>query len=163
MSAAEVAVAAGVERRVFGQHYRNVLACGAAAFDEAAGECWSVCAAAWRGEGDCVERYRRVVEAVLRWTASHRDAARFLFVVAARACEPILIARLAAFKESVAALIERPGDHTPAGSTHVEFVVGLVFRAAERVLGAGADADPDAADLRRELCALTPFVRTPLR
>ncbi|EHR60142.1 hypothetical protein SaccyDRAFT_1232 [Saccharomonospora cyanea NA-134] len=140
---------------VFTQHYRSVVTCGLAAFDEAAGECRAVCECAWASRGgDCGERYRAVADAVLSWAAENRDAARFLFVVTERTSEPVLLARLSAFKRSVAELFDPSAKYTPAGRIHVEFLVGLFFRVVAEALG----GEVSTAALRREVLSLSLFL-----
>ncbi|WP_019811088.1 hypothetical protein [Saccharomonospora halophila] len=157
VTAGELADAAGTDVQMFTRHYPSVRACGAAAFDEAAEDLHRVCATALRGtRPDCAARFAGVADAVLRWVDTHPQCARYLFVVSERAAEPELRARSSGLKRSVTCLFDGAAGHTPAGRTHVEFVVGLFFRAAAQALDGTGHGDHSA--LRTKVLALRPFV-----
>ncbi|WP_026454879.1 TetR/AcrR family transcriptional regulator [Saccharomonospora iraqiensis] len=160
VTADELADAAGTDVRMFTRHYPSVRACGEAAFEEVADDLHRVCAAAMTGDGpDCAARFTGVAEAVLRWADAHPQCARYLFVVSERAAVPELRARSSGLKRSVTSLFDGMAGHTPAGRIHVEFVVGLFFRAAAQALA--PDGGGGHAALRRKVLALSPFVGQP--
>ncbi len=162
VTADELADAAGTDVRMFTRHYPSVRACGAAAFDEAADDLHRVCATALRGNGpDCAARFAGVVDAVLRWADTHPQCARYLFVASERAAAPELLARLSGLKRSVTSLFDGSAGHTPAGRIHVEFVVGLFFRAAARALAPDGTGHGGHAALREQVLALGPFLGQP--
>lgn len=159
VTAGELAGAAGTDVRMFTQHYPSVRACGVAAFDEAADELHRVCATALRGNGpDCAARFAGVVDAVLRWTVTNPQCARYLFVASERAGAPELLARLSELKRSVTSLFDNSAGHTPAGRTHVEFVVGLFFHTAAQALATDVTGEAGHSALRKKVLAFSPFV-----
>lgn len=159
MTAAAVAEAAGLEVGTFTRHYRTVAECGSDAFDEAARECRAVCARAMPPDRhDCGERFLRLAEAVLRWTARRPGMARMLFVVPVQSAVPALLRRHSEFRHSLVAMFDRLGPASPAGRTHAEFVVGLCCRVLARELGDGAKL----TELRRSVLDLAPFAVTSL-
>lgn len=154
MTASAVAGAAGISVTAFLEHYPSVAACGMATFDEAAAECYSVCAAAYFPRRDCGERFRHMAEAVGEWTAARPGLAWVLFVLPSQAHDPALLDRLSMFKRQILALFDQPGRCSPAGGTHVEFLIGLFFQSAHRQLvNAGGPRM-----LRGQAQELAPFV-----
>lgn len=152
-----LATAAGISVPVLRTHYPGVPECGVAALDEAAAEFTAVCASVLPLAEGCAERYVQVSEAILHWVASRPEAARMLFVVPAQTNDRALLDRVHACKRTTAALFERPDGFSPAGSTHVEFLVALFFQAAQRHL-----RSDDLGILRARVLALTPFTGLPL-
>ncbi|SFA93508.1 hypothetical protein SAMN05216266_102305 [Amycolatopsis marina] len=55
------------------------------------------------------------------------------------------------------AMFEQPLRCSPAGRTHVEFVIGLFFQVVVREFARGAEIDI----LRSRVLMLAPFVETP--
>jgi hypothetical protein len=157
LTASAVAGAAGLDVIVFLAHYPSVAACGAAALDEAAADCRRACAAAFPAWRTCSERFFGMSETVLGWMQDQPAMARLLFVVPEQSHDPGLLERVAAFKRELGALFEQPGRCTPAGRTHVEFVIGLFYQAASQELLDGAEADT----VRSRVLALAPFVEEP--
>lgn len=154
---AAVAAAAGLDVSTSTRHYRTVAECGRDAFDEAAGECGVVCARAMPpGKRECGERFLRLAEAVLGWTARRPGMARMLFLVPGQSADPALLKRHSGFKDSLVAMFDRPGSGSPAGLTHAEFVVGLCCRVLAQELERGAKP----TDLRRSVLDLAPFAVT---
>ena len=127
LTAASIADAAGLDVIVFPEHYPSVAACGADALDRAARDCLDACADAYPSWQGCAERFFGLSGTVLRWVETRPGLAPLLFVVPEQTREPALVARVGAFKRELAGLFDRPGRCTPAGRTHVEFVIGAVL------------------------------------
>lgn len=157
ITAATIAGAARTNVPTFLAHYPSVAACGAAALDEAAADCRSVCRSALpHGRAACADLFLQASDAVLRWIAQRPQRARVLFVVPDQSCDATLLARLSAFKQTIATLFSQPARCSPAGRTHVEFVVGLFVQSVTSELSDGTSP----AALRGQVLALLPFVQT---
>jgi hypothetical protein len=141
----------------FFAHYPSVAACGAAAFDEAAEECLGTCAHAYPAWRDCHERFLHMAEAAVGWMAARPEMARLLFVIPLQTYDCVLLAKVSAFKRALVSLFDQPGRCSPAGSTHVEFVIGLFFQVVVREFVRGAEIDT----LRLRVLTLAPFVEPP--
>lgn len=152
-----VADTAGMAVSAFFAHYPSVAACGAAALDEAADECRAACELAYPAWRDCHERFLRMSDAAVSWMAARPEMARLLFVIPRQAYDPVLLAKVSAFKRALVSLFEQPGRCSPAGRTHVEFVIGLFFQVVVREFARGAEIDT----LRLRVLTLAPFVETP--
>lgn len=152
-----VADAAGMSVNSFFAHYPSVAACGAAALDEAAEDCRRACARAYPARRDCRERFLQMAEAAVSWMAARPEMARLLFVIPRQSYDPVLLEKLSAFKWVMVSMFEEPVRCSPAGRTHVEFVIGLFFQVVVREFARGAEIDT----LRLRVLMLAPFVETP--
>lgn len=151
---------AGISRPALSAHYPSVAACAADALDEAVSDLGAACAAArtaaFPAAGGFAGRFLAVTDAARHWLADRPAMARMLFVVPEQARDPVLLGKMNSCKHVLAALFEDPAAFSPAGSTHVEFMVGLFFHATRQHLLAAHN--PDA--LRDQLRALASFTRT---
>lgn len=157
LTVAAVAGVVGMTETAYFAHYPSVAACGAAALDEAAEDCRDACESAYPAWRNCSERFVHMADAVVQWIVGSPEMARLLFVIPGQAGDPVLLRKLGAFKRAVVMLFDQPGRCSPAGRTHVEFVIGLFFQAAARELVNGAEL----VTLRHRVLALAPFVETP--
>lgn len=159
LTAVEIAGAAGMDQADFAEHYPSVLACGVAALEEAAADCHARCAAAFPAWRDCSERFFGMSDTVLSWIDAEPEMARLLFVVPEQVHHPVLLHRFGRFKGALSALFDQPGRCTPAGRTHVEFVIGVFCQAAYQHL----DSEAEPGSLRRRVLALATFIGAPPR
>lgn len=150
---ADLANAAEIPVASVADHYPTIVACAVAALDQAATECFAACATAYPGSKNCGERFIAMVDAALRWISARPAMARLLLVIPHQAKEPQLLQRVHAFKLQIIGLFDRPASCSPAVSTYVEFVLGLLLQGAYQQLADGAEPNT-LHQLARTLAAL---------